>query len=64
MNFQAKRAQHTVLPPRTKLRKHRLDRHFTPQSATPLIKIKMIYSVKNSELAMAMVQEILADELG
>eukprot|EP01046_Picozoa_sp_COSAG06_P003650 COSAG06_NODE_145_length_22208_cov_30.535664_13_plen_128_part_00 len=34
--FYTKRAQHTVLPPRTKLRKHRLNRHFAPQSATPL----------------------------
>jgi hypothetical protein len=35
MNFQAKRAQHGALPPRTKLRKRRLNRHFAPQSATP-----------------------------
>ena len=36
MNFQGKRAQHAALPPRTKLRKHRLNRHFAPQSAPPL----------------------------
>jgi len=36
MNFQAKRAQHAALPPRTKLRKRQLNRHFAPQSATPL----------------------------
>ena len=33
-NFQAERAQHTVLPPQTKLRKRRLNRHFAPQSVT------------------------------
>jgi hypothetical protein len=36
MNFQGERAQHGALPPRTKLRKHRLNRHFAPQSAPPL----------------------------
>jgi hypothetical protein len=47
MNFQGERAQHGVLPPRTKLRKHRLNLHFAPQSAPPfLIQPRAVFCIK------------------